>query len=82
MRRSAEPFSCMDSGLFYVAGVDLFSLQLCALLKTRVAHWFYVICPAVVVPHGDTVKALSGTVSRRGKRLGSAGANPIVFSPM
>lgn len=69
-------------GALSVAGVELFSLQLCALLKMRVAHWFYVICPAIVVPHGNTVKALSGTISRRGKRLGNAGANPIVFSPM
>lgn len=69
-------------GALSVAGVDLFSLQLCALLKTGVAHWFCFICPGCVVTHGNTVKALSGAVSRKGKSLGSAGVNPIVFSPM
>lgn len=64
-------------GALSVARVDLLSLR-----KTPVPHWFCFICPGFVVTHGNTVKALSGAVSRRGKSLGSPGVNPIVFSPM
>lgn len=69
-------------GALSVAGVDLFSLQFCVLLKLRGPHWFCFICPGFVVTPGNTVKALSGAVSCEGKSLGSADPNPIVFSPV
>lgn len=78
MRRSAGSF--FIPWALSVAGDILFSL--CALLKMRAAHWFCFICLGFVVTHGNTVKAPSGALSRKGKSLGSAGVNPFVFIPM
>lgn len=82
MRRSAEPFSCLDPGLFLWLESSSSPSGSVPLLETGVAHWFCFICLGFVVTHGNTVKALSGAVSRRGKSLGRAAVNPIVFGPM